>query len=212
MSLYIGTLNRGDADAVADLRLREYGNAEEFQLLRPEMLRWSEHDEHGVILGIWAGEQFVSTLRALLVSGRQEAEDVLTCTVDLPVQSYPAIVFGRGATNRNYRRLGLNALQRLYFLRAVIENNKNPLAVKVNSSLALPYEGGPRLRLMEALGYQLKRPAQTWDPEAREIKPALLAMLPQDKFESAERYLANLCSAILHRCPWKGPDISLPIH
>jgi hypothetical protein len=206
----VRTLNRCDADSVNELRLREYATASEFAILRPELLLWSEHDDDGVVVGVWSNGELLSTLRGLVVSDRRGAEDIFECTVDLPKDMFPALLLGRGATSARYRRMGLNALLRFYLLRAAIHTSDERTKVQVKASLALPYEGAPRVRLMQQLGYELSRPASNWDSELRVIRPAFLAVLPAERFEAAERYLFSLVSGNLEQYPWCGSPLRLP--
>jgi hypothetical protein len=203
---YVRLLSRADEPALSQLRLREYSSAPEFEMLRPEFLGWTEHDDDGVILGVWSQGVLVSTLRGIVVRDREGAEEVFTCTVDLPENKFPALLLGRGATAASCRRMGLNALLRLYFLRAAVETAGNP----VRSSLALPYEGASRVGLMRKLGYELSLPAENWDPEARGLRPALLAVLSQEKFAGAIDVLNTVGGPNLERYSWLGVPLTLP--
>ena len=197
---------RDDAKAVEDLRLSEYLSANEFEMTCPGLLRWGEHDDEGVILGAWSGTELVSTLRGLVAADRATAEDVLTCTVDLGPTAFPALILGRGATRTSHRRQGLNALLRLRLLGAAISDRGS----SIRSTLALPYAGASRLRLMQELGYRVTRPAQTWDPEAREISPALLAVLSGDAFPGAVERLIPLTASVARTYSWVGGELSMP--
>jgi len=199
-------VTRCDADAVFELRAKEYARAAEFEMTRPELLAWGEHDDAGTIVGVWQGGRLVATLRALVIPDRAAAEDVFACTVDLPGDMFPALMFGRGATDAALQRQGINALLRLYFLRALAADDD-----RIRCSIALPYEGAPRINLLRALGYELSRPVKTWDPEAREMAPALLAVLPRVRFESARARLETLCVDNVRRFPWIGAPLRLPI-
>jgi hypothetical protein len=199
-------LNRDDAHRIESLRLAEYSAAPEFELLRPDLLMWDTHDDDGVVLGVWAGDELLSTLRGVVVADRAAAEDFLTCTVDLPPDRFPALVLGRGATLSPVRRLGLNALLRRLFLQAMV----GPDGDTIRSSLGLPYEGASRLRLMRDLGYETQRPERIWDPEAQELRPALLAVLPRDRFGSALTMLDPLTAELVAKYPWAGSPLTLP--
>jgi hypothetical protein len=204
----VRVLNRNDAPALDELRLREYLTAREFEMTHPEHLRWSSLDDKGAIIGVVssAGE-LLSTLRGLVVSDRYGAEDVFECTVNLPASLFPALLFGRGATSTSVRGMGLNALLRLHFLQAATSEEGGK---SVKSSLALPYQGAPRVELMKKLGYELQRPEQTWDSEARERAPALLAILRCEQFTTAREYLLGLARDNMSRFPWLGQRLQLP--
>jgi GNAT superfamily N-acetyltransferase len=199
------------APALNELRTREYSTAREFELLRPDLLEWSENDAKGAIVGVWCAERMVATMRALVVADRPTAEDLMTCSVDLDASHFPALVLGRGATAQSHRGLGLNSLLRVHFLRACLdEGGTLPGELPVASALGLAYEGAPRLRLMRELGYALHQPEHVWDPEAREVTPALLAVLPRASFPSALARLAALAAPLERDFPWSGPRLRMP--
>jgi hypothetical protein len=191
-----------DAESVYRLRAREYSAAAEFEMTRPELLRWSEHDEAGVVIGIWQANELVSTLRANVVPDRAAAEDEFTCTVDLPASMFPALVFGHGATHTAFRRQGLNALLRFYFFQAL-----QPADGQIRASLTLVYEGAPRVNLLKTLGYEFSRPAKNWDREAREVAHALLAALPRNRLAAAQARLAVMSATNIVRYPWFGKPL-----
>lgn len=204
-------VTRAAASALNELRTREYSTAREFEVLRPDLLEWDEHDDKGAIVGVWCGERMVATMRALVVADRATAESLMTCSVDLDDAHFPALVLGRGATAHSHRGHGLNSLLRVHFLRACLdEGGTLPGELPVASALGLAYEGAPRLRLMRELGYDLHRPEHVWDPEARELTPALLAVLPRTFFPSALTRLTALATPLERDFPWSGPRLLMP--
>jgi hypothetical protein len=194
----------GDAESVYSLRVTEYAAAAEFEMTRPELLRWSEHDEAGVVIGIWHENELVSTLRAGVVPDRPTAEDEFACTVDLAASMFPALVFGHGATRTAFRRQGLNALLRFYFFQAL-----QPVDGLIRASLTLVYEGAPRVNLLKTLGYEFSCPAKSWDPEARAVAPALLAVLPRNRVAAAQARLAAISATNIVRYPWFGEPLRI---
>ncbi len=196
-------LTRRDAQSVYRLRAQEYAAAAEFDMTQPERLQWNAYDEQGIVIGVWHANQLVSTLRALVIPERAVAEDVFACTVDLQPEMFPALAFGRGATHAAFQRRGLNALLRLYFFLALQPDDF------IRSSLALPYQGAPRINLLKKLGYELNQPKQSWDDEAREKTPALLAVLPRHRIASARALLTSLTIPNIERYPWSGIPLSI---
>jgi GNAT superfamily N-acetyltransferase len=197
-------LTRDDAEALFTLRAHEYGRAAEFEMLYPEMLRWDDHDETGIVLGIRHEGELVATLRGVIAMDRPAAEELFCCSVALTPDHFPALMFGRGATSARFQRQGLNALLRLYVLRAVEAEG-----TCLGSSLALPYEGAPRVNLLKSLGYDIHRPTSTWDVEARERTPMLLAVLPRERFAGALRMLEEMSQASLARFPWTDEPLRI---
>ena len=161
-------------------------------------------DEDGIVIGVWHGNELVSTLRARVVPERAAAEDEFTCTVDLPASMFPALVFGHGATNVAFQRHGLNALLRYYFFQAL-----RPGDGRIRASLTVVYEGASRVELLKTLGYEFSRPARMWDPEARELAPALLAALPRNRLAPAQTRLAAMCATNIVRYPWSGEPLRI---
>jgi hypothetical protein len=173
-------------------------------MTRPQLLRWSRHDEDGIVIGVWHANELVSTLRARVAPDRATAEDEFTCTVELPASMFPALVFGHGATHVAFRRHGLNGLLRFYFFQAL-----QPVDGRIRASLSVVYEGAPRVNLLKSLCYELSHPAKMWDPEARELAPALLAALPRDRLAPAQTRLAAMCATNIVRYPWSGEPLRI---
>jgi len=198
------TLTSRDAESVYRLRNGAYAAAAEFEMTRPELLRWSKRDDDGVVIGTWHANELISTLRAQVVPDRAAAGDEFACTVDLPASMFPALVFGHGATHAVFQRQGLNALLRYYFFQAL-----QPGDGKVRASLTLVYSGASRVELLKALGYEFSRPAKVWDPEAHERAPALLAVLPRNRLAAAQDRLVALSATNIVRYPWSGEPLRI---
>jgi hypothetical protein len=115
---------------------------------------------------------------------------------------FPALVFGHGATHTAFRRQGLNALLRFYFFQAL-----QPADGQIRASLTLLYEGASRVNLLKTLGYELSRPAKSWDPEARAVAPALLAVLPRNRVAAALARLTAISATNIVRYPWFGEPL-----
>jgi len=58
------TLTSPDAESVYRLRDGAYAAAAEFEMTRPELLRWSKRDDDGVVIGIRHANELISTVRA----------------------------------------------------------------------------------------------------------------------------------------------------
>lgn len=202
-------LTVADAEAVNALRLGGYSAAGEFDLIDADLILWDEQDEQGIALGVWDCGTLVSTLRGVKVTNRVGAEDIFCCTIDIPEQFYPVLMLGRGATLSSHRRLGLNALLRLHLLRWAVTapaGSDGP----VGASLVMPYEGAPRVRLMEQLGYRYHRPAKVWDPEMRGHQGPLIGVLERSDFAGAIGQLESLTRTVGTEYPWWGRPPALP--
>ena len=191
-----------DAKEVFRLRVAAYSHAAEFELTRPELLRWGPHDDAAVVLAARGGGRMLSTLRGVVVADRGAAEAELTCTVSFGPEAFPALVLGKGATLRGYGRSGLHSALRFHFLAAALEG-------RVNSVLGLVYASAPRTNLMRQLGYEFHVPARLWDPEGVPIQPGLLAHLSRRRLASAHERLASEVADVLAAYPWHGDALRL---
>jgi hypothetical protein len=198
----IDRASRHDADEVFGLRLAAYGNAAEFELVRPELLRWGPHDDAGIVLAARDGGRILSTLRGVVVADRDAAEDELTCSVPLGPAAFPALVLAKGATLRGYGRSGLHSALRFHFLAAALEG-------RINSVLGLVYASAPRTNLMRELGYEFRAPARLWDPEGVPIQPGLFAYLSRGRVPSARDRLAAEVADVLAAYPWHGAALRI---
>jgi len=140
-------------------------------------------------------------MRAVVVNNAIEAESCVQCVVPTDTE-FPAMVFNSAATHWDYRGIGLNQLLRYYFLKIALDN-------RIQSLLSPMYEGAPRIRFMQDLGYQFKIPHLSWqnklNPKAARILGVLVhAMMPQAiDFIEAHRH------EIIKAYPWKGKCIQL---
>jgi hypothetical protein len=202
MTSCIRIATREDAEAIYVLRQAAYAASGEFRLTRPDLLQWDEHDDQGVVLAAVQSGEMLSTTRGMLVNDGQEAQEALTCTVDLPRTAFPALVLSKGATRKGFGKSGLHSALRYYFLEAVCEAG-------FPSVLGLVYEGAPRTNLMQRLGYRFERPAEFWDPEADALKQPWLAVLDFERIAPACEELRTSLSEVMRAFPWEGPRMEL---
>jgi len=200
---YTRQLTRSDCNAVNALRLAGYSTASEFELLAPEHVLWDAQDDESLVLGVWEGDTLISTLRGVVARERTEAEALFDCTIDIADSLYPTLVLGRGATAESHRRIGLNALLRLYFLRAAL-NPANPKDKLIGASLVSPVEGAPRVRLMEQLGYRFHTPAKVDESAMRGHSKWLVGVLERSGFYQSIKLLSELTHDVSGRFPWQG--------
>jgi len=205
-----GRLSKHNSKDVDELRLQGYSTAREFTLLRPDLIIWGEHDDEAAVIGSWCGDVLASTLRGFVAADRVTAEDFLCCEVAASAELFPSLLLGRGATEPSFRRSGLNALLRYYFLHAAAAPAPTKPVSYVNSSIVMPYVGAPRLQLLRDLGYEMQVPARVWDPEVNDDAQPLIGVLPSTRFDSAISMLANLTAAARQRFPWRGAQLKLP--
>ncbi len=183
------------------LRVREFQRSAQFTLIKPEKLLWNHCDDTAIVLSAWDGPCAVATMRAVVVNSAAEAESCVQCVVSMDT-NFPAMVFNSAATHWDYRGIGLNQLLRYYFLKIALDN-------KIQSLLSPMYEGAPRIRFMQDLGYIFKIPPLSWqnklDPKSTRILGVLTrAMMPQ-----AVDLIKTQRHEIIKAYPWTGERIRL---
>jgi len=193
---------RSDAREVFDLRLSCYTQSREYNFVLTDRLRWDHRDETDVVLLVCDETgRALSTMRGGIVQDRAEAEDRMTCSVELDASSFPALLLGRASTRRECGRSGFHSALRYHFLRSAIDT-------PVNSAIGLVYANAPRTNLMKELGYTFHQPSRIWDPEAEMVEPAWVAHLDRSMFGSACTALESLVGAILEKYPWRGCSLT----
>jgi GNAT superfamily N-acetyltransferase len=199
----VGLAGPADQEAVNGLRLETYSAAPEFRLLRPDLLAWEAHDPSCIVLGGWddAG-RLVATIQCRAAGSAAHAEAMIGASVEMAAACFPAVVMGRAATAPGRTGRGLNSVLRWYCLTAARD-------VGFRSALGLAYQGAPRMRTMEAMGYNLRQPARVWDPEVEPKVPPIVAFLHQADFDAALDYLWPLAGEQVAAYPWQGPTLSL---
>jgi hypothetical protein len=199
----VGLAGPADREAVNALRLETYSAAPEFRLLRPDLLAWDARDRSCVVLGGWddAG-RLVATSQCRVAASTADAEALMGVSVEVAPTSFPGMVIGRAATAPGRAGGGLNSVLRWHGLIAARD-------VGFHSILGLAYQGAPRMRTMEAMGYRLWQPARVWDPEVETKVPPILVCLDQSDFDKALDYLRPLTAERVAAFPWEGPNLSL---
>jgi hypothetical protein len=201
----VGLAGPADQEAVNALRLETYSRAREFRLLRPDLLAWDAGDPSCIVLGGWddAG-QLVATIQCRVAATAAQAETLIGVSMEMPPACFPGLVMSRAATAPGLTGRGLNSVLRWHCLTAARD-------VGLHSVLGLAYQGAPRMRTMEAMGYRQRQPARVWDPEVEPNAPPILVWLQQTDFDTALDYLRPLAAEGVAACPWEGPKLSLHI-
>lgn len=195
--------DRKDQEQIEALRIREFDRSAQFTLLKPEKLRWNCCDESAIVLAAWDGPCAVSTMRAVVVNNSAEAENCVQCTVsgDTP---FPAFIFNNAATHYEYRGIGLNQLMRFYFL-------KIALRIGIQALLSPMYEGAPRIRFMEELGYTFTIPALSWQSKLNPRATRILATLKRGMMRHAIKIIETRRRDVIKAYPWQGQHWGLCI-
>lgn len=190
--------------AIGSLRRDAYLGAREFRARKPEAYEWTELDSRATVLAVWDDSGVpLATMCGCVAATRADAEADFECAIPAEVGSFPALLLCRAATRADHRAEGLNSLLRYYFIQAAWRGG-------LGSLMSLFFQGAPRLRLLETLGYQLKvLPGVTWESVVPEKAP-LLGSLARERMPGASASLEERLGASLDRYPWRGPPLVLP--
>jgi hypothetical protein len=183
--------------AVERLRRRACVAAPELRRADPATLGWSDADERGVVLGLWAGAGsggdtpvLLSTLRLSVLARAAAAEVFLQHALGGVGVRWPALVLSGCATEPGSGGHGLMAMLRWAYLHALPDGH-------LRSVLAVVYEDAPRLRSMQAVGYTLTVPTSSWDSEASALRAPLVAHLAAAHFDAARAAASRLVLSAL---------------
>jgi hypothetical protein len=178
--------------AVERLRREASAAAPALRWHDPATLRWSEADDRGVVLGLWAGAGsggdrpvLLSTLRLSVFARAAAAEAFVEHALGGVGVRWPALVLSGGATAPGLGGHGLAAMLRWAYLHALPAGH-------LRSVLAVVYEDAPRLSAMQAVGYTLTVPSSSWDGEASALKAPLIAHLAEPHFDAARAAASRL--------------------
>jgi len=197
----ISVATSADAHDVTVLRKLAFAYADQFRMTDDSGLEWGEEDQSGIVTAAWndAGE-IVSTTRGEVITDQRHAERKMMSTVPLGDEAFPSLLLTRGATRDGYGKTGLHSALRYYFIDAALNAG-------FASMLGLVYEGAPRIRLMEQIGYDLVPAARNWEKEAEILARPLVACLPRDRMRAALETLRAMVGPALDSFPWTGPRL-----
>jgi hypothetical protein len=193
------------AHAIERLRREAFLQAPEFFVLTPRTYEWGENDQRGCVLAVWDNQGApLATLCGAVATTRADAEDRFECILPFPVSRFPALLLSRAATRVDHRSRGLNTLLRYYFLQMARRQ-------ELRSILSLVFEGAPRIRMLERLGYDLIRIPSINSTYVSPRVPPLIGSLCGERIATASALLETLLRDLFDQYPWRGPGIiSLP--
>ncbi|MCA1794817.1 MAG: hypothetical protein LC660_13295 [Desulfobacteraceae bacterium] len=199
---HIGLVSAEDSFEITDLRIKEFKNARDFELLKPEQLYWNNTDEANPVIAVWdESQKIIATLRLIRVNDLRETSNMLEA--DIPVKvSFPGLVFNAAATRKSFRTQGFNQLLRYYCIQAAMGH-------KIQCLFSPVYQTAPRVAFMEKLGYSCHVFTNTWQNKLAPHCPRVLAVLEQDRFLTALFILEKAIPDLIKRFPWKGNPIHL---
>lgn len=199
---YIRRATAQDAQVVTELRLTAYGQAREFRLSDQSPIRWTFDDEKHVVLGAWNSRgQLVSTTRGEVYVDYDAAEQAMECRWESSADLFPALLLGKGATQKEYRGTGLHSALRYHFLSAAREAG-------LKSVLGIVFENAPRTRLMERIGYEFVVADSFWYTDLTSPHKPLIAVLRSVHAEQACAALRQEIADALDAYPFTGPRLA----
>lgn len=192
-----------DADAVSNLRIREFSRSKDFKLLKPETLCWNSVDEDHTVLAVWDDtDQAIATIRLIKVTNQSETEKMMKSKLSADVV-FPAFIFTTAATVKEKRNHGFNQLIRYYGIQIA-------KAQGIQSLLSPVFQNSPRVNFMKSLGYVCYDRPISWQSPLIPGSQRILCILEQRKFESALDILKENVSELIKSYPWTGADILTP--
>ena len=187
--------------AIERLRREAFLQAPEFLVLTPRTYQWVEVDQRGCVLAVWDNQGApLATLCGAVATTRADAEDRFESILPIDVSHFPALLLSRAATRVDHRSRGLNSLLRYYFLQMA-------RCQELKSTLSIVFEGAPRLRMLERLGYDLIRILSINSTYVSPRVPPLLGSLCGERIATASALLETLLRDLFDQYPWRGPGI-----
>jgi hypothetical protein len=130
---------------ITDLLRGSYANSPDFDVTDEAHFAVS-FSGSTLVMAVLDQETVISTMQMALAKGPSDLDHAYE--IDLTVSEFPGLYLRRAATANEKRFSNLNSLLRLYVIEA-------SMAVGIQSLFGLVFQDGPRVRTMEALGYQL---------------------------------------------------------
>ena len=197
----VGLASAADREAVDSLRLETYSAAPWFRLLRPDLLAWNTRDPSAIVLGGWDSRGcLVATIQCRVAGSAAHAEAQVGVSVEMAAMHFPAVVMGRAATAPGRTGRGLNAVMRWHCLAPASDAG-------FNSVLGLAYQGAPRMRTMEAMGYRALQPKRVPGIPRSSPSRRRVTYLSRADFAGALEYLWPLAAEGVAAFPWQGPRL-----
>jgi hypothetical protein len=195
-----------ESAAIYDLRLQAYIRAPEFELLQPETLQWRRADENGIVLSAYevSGEPLATT-SVTIVPNKRAAEEIMECRWIGGEELFPAMLLGKGATQKHLHKGGLHSVIRYYLLKCAEQ-------LPFKSVLGIVYESAPRTNLMRKIGYELVKPQHWWYSDLRPLKPTLIGILSRAKFSSAIQLLFEEFQEVIREYPLEETALKERLH
>ena len=189
-----------EKEQITQLRITEFGRSGEFYLQQPDKLEWNRCDDQHMVLAAWDGSDLpVATMRAVLITDRDETAAAIECTPP-PQINYPAIIFNSAATRKSHRGLGLNQALRYHFLIGAIRS-------RIRTVISPMYEGAPRIAFMIELGYEFSVPEKCWQTKLTPKRTRIVGLLQHSKMTHAVRHLMVHRADIIRSYPFKGEPL-----
>lgn len=182
------------ADELARLRRRCYRASTSFSWFDESVLEWTPVDASSVVIGSLDGDgALVATVRASCRPDRAAVEALLGYSTERVPPRHPALVGGRSATDAQHARQGLAAAMRWVIVRQA-------LRLDMASITGVVYDDAPRVRSMQAQGYEFYEAPRQWDAEARlRAKPIVISM-PAPAYRDALRLIEAQAADALAAC------------
>ena len=180
------------AAAIDALRQRAYANAGYLSLPDPRTVRCETDPEGSICLLVARQREIAATVRVSFAPTRARAEAILEGTAKVSADYFPTVTLCRGATDPNYRGLGLMA-----FLVAM--GVRIAWYAKLGSALGVQYDGTPHYRAMNAAGWDKKPIAGLQMATVQGHAPLSLVYIGHERFDSSVAHSARVHRQLFDR-------------
>lgn len=198
---HIRLASEKDGKKISELRLTEYQNAKDFQLVSTAYLKWDDTDRRCPVAAVFNGlNEVIATMLVIPVNTAEET--VSSLESDLPVEiDFPAFVFKKAVTKCAYRKHGFNQLLRYHIIKAALNCD-------IQSLLSPVYESAPRTGFMKKIGYEFHTSLSPTPDKLIPSSTRILAVLERSRMKEALKAIEQKIPDLIESYPWTGEKIS----
>jgi len=175
--------------------------------VRSDSLVWTSTDDAYPVIGVFADEMLVATMRIEWISSLKELNFKADEKIANASFEFPLGYLAKAATEPSQFGLGMNSLLRYHSF--LIMKNWG-----VHSILGFMVEGSPRVFSMKEMGYSFFYKKNKWEGNFKSEFPVLFVHLSvPSKLEYAITYLENKLGHMLQQshCEFRHEDIKMKL-
>ncbi|MGE0315692.1 MAG: hypothetical protein AB7P21_29110 [Lautropia sp.] len=172
-------------EAIDRLRQVTYASAGYFSLPDPETVRRRTDPPSSLCLVIMQGNTLAATGRFTPAETRADAERILEGEANLPAHCFPTLAMCRGATDPQFRGLGLMA----FIVSAGVAAASR---AGLGSAVVVQYDGTPHARAMKRAGWESRPIGGDRMGTVRGHADLSLLYIPKSSFKDSEAHSATV--------------------